>query len=297
MAQDPQKTLKQLLVPGAGTLVPGAANAITAKIIAQLGFEAAYVTGAGISNSYLGSPDIGLLSFSELVDHVMVMRDAVDLPLIVDGDTGFGNPINVRRTVRLLEQAGANAVQLEDQVFPKRCGHFEGQAVISAEARVQKIKAAVDARRSADFLVIARTDALAANGIDNALERARRYFEAGADLTFVEAPRTLADLELITASLPVPQVVNMVVGGRTPAVELADLQRLGFAMVLYANVALQAAMLATREALAELKRQGSLSAKSTLLVDFTERQRLVDKSFYDALEQRYAHRLADPDWP
>ena len=297
MAQDPQKTLKQLLVPGAGTLVPGAANAITAKIIAQLGFEAAYVTGAGISNSYLGSPDIGLLSFSELVDHVMVMRDAVDLPLIVDGDTGFGNPINVRRTVRLLEQAGANAVQLEDQVFPKRCGHFEGKAVISAEAMVQKIKAAVDARRSADFLVIARTDALAANGLDNALERARRYFEAGADLTFVEAPRTLADLELITASLPVPQVVNMVVGGRTPAVELADLQRLGFAMVLYANVALQAAMLATREALAELKRQGSLSAKSTLLVDFTERQRLVDKSFYDALEQRYAHRLADPDWP
>jgi 2-methylisocitrate lyase-like PEP mutase family enzyme len=287
MANQSTKNLRQLLRPGAGVLVPGAANALTAKIIEQLGFEAAYVTGAGVSNAYLGKPDIGLLSLNELVDHVMVIRDAVELPLIVDGDTGFGNPINVRRTVRLFERAGANAVQLEDQVFPKRCGHFDGKMVIPAEEMVQKVKAAVEARTSDDFLVIARTDAIATSGFEAALERAASYVEAGADLTFVEAPGTREHLERIGRSLAVPQVANIVVGGRTPPLPLEELKAFGFAMVLYANVALQAAMLATRRALEELKAAGMCSADSPLLVDFVERQRLVDKPFYDALERRY----------
>jgi 2-methylisocitrate lyase-like PEP mutase family enzyme len=293
MVEHSTTNLRTMLKPGAGILVPGAACALTAKIIERLGFDAVYVTGAGVSNSYLGVPDIGLLSLSELVDHVMVIRDAVQLPLIIDADTGFGNPINVRRTVRMLERAGANAVQLEDQVFPKRCGHFDGKMVIPTIEMVQKVKAAVDARSSDELLIVARTDAIATSGIEAALERANRYIEAGADLTFVEAPGNRDHLERIGRSLTRPQVVNIVVGGRTPPLPLEELKAMGFSMVLYANAALQAAMLATRRALEELKETGVFSANSPLLVDFSERQRFVDKAFYDGLERRYTPRVAE----
>ena len=171
-------------------LLPGASNALTARIIEDLGFKAIYVTGAGVTNTFLGVPDIGLISMTELANHVSAMRDVVALPLIVDADTGFGNPLNVTRTIRVLERSGANAIQLEDQEFPKRCGHFSGKSVIASTDMVQKIRAAADARIDPDLVIVARTDAIATHGFEDAMERAAAYIEAGADMTFVEAPRT-----------------------------------------------------------------------------------------------------------
>jgi 2-methylisocitrate lyase-like PEP mutase family enzyme len=284
---DLNKALRRALHKGAGAIVPGAADAIAARLIERTGFPAVYVTGAGIANAYLGAPDIGLVTLSELAANVALMRDAVDVPLIVDADTGFGNALNVARTVRVLERAGANAVQLEDQEFPKRCGHFAGKTVIPAGEMAAKVRAAVDARRDPDFLVIARTDAIAAHGIDDALARAQLYIEAGADLTFVEAPRSEADMARIPQSLPVPQVANLVVGGLTPLLPRAALQRMGFALVLYANAALQAALAAMKEVLRHLHEAGSLDNIAGRLMSFAERQDLVGKPQWDALEVRY----------
>jgi len=284
---DQNKALRRHLYKGAGLLVPGAANAVTARIIEELGFAAAYVTGAGVANSFLGVPDIGLLTLTELAQTVAAMRGCVALPLIVDADTGFGNAVNTARAVRVLERAGANAIQLEDQDFPKRCGHFAGKSVIPAAEMAMKVKAACEARRDPDFVVIARTDALAVNGIDDALERARRYIEAGADVTFIEAPRTNADMERI-AALPAPQLVNLVAGGLTPLLPRDELARMGFAIVLYANAALQAAMQAMKDVLFHLGKTGSLDGMADRLMPFDERQAIVAKPAYDALERRYA---------
>ena len=271
-------------------ILPGAANPLTARIISDLGFDSVYVTGAGIANTYLGVPDIGLVSLKELVDHVGAMRDVVDLPLLVDADTGFGNAVNVVRTVKQLEKAGASGVQLEDQVFPKRCGHFAGKKLIERGEMAQKIKAAVDHRVDRDFVIVARTDARTVLGLDAAIERAQEYIEAGADATFVEAPLDRSEFSRIARELPVPQIANMVFGGRTPPVEQQDLATMGFAGVLYANAALQAAVHGIREVLGELKRSGSLAAVKDKVASFEARQRLVDKQAFDRLEQRYASR-------
>jgi 2-methylisocitrate lyase-like PEP mutase family enzyme len=282
------KALRRALHKGAGAIVPGASNAVTARIIERLGFPAIYVTGAGVANAFLGVPDIGLLSVTELAANVAAMRECTTLPLIVDADTGFGNAVNTARTVKVLERAGANAIQLEDQEFPKRCGHFAGKTVIPAREMAEKVRAAAEARADRDFLVIARTDAIACTGIEDALARARLYIEAGADLTFVEAPQTEADMARIASSLPVPQVANMVAGGLTPLLPRAELQRLGYALVLYANAALQAAMLAMKEVLEHLRDRGSLDGAGHRLMPFAERQDIVGKPDYDALERRHA---------
>jgi 2-methylisocitrate lyase-like PEP mutase family enzyme len=279
--------LKRALGERRALLVPGAGDALAARIIEDLCFEAVYLTGAGLANMALGVPDLGLVTFTELVDAAAAIADATALPLIVDADTGFGNPLNVVRAVRALERAGASALQLEDQVFPKKCGHFAGKAVIPAAEMAAKVKAAVDARQDANLLVIARTDALATEGIDRAIERARAYVEAGADATFVEAPTSAADLARIPRELAVPQVANMVVGGRTPLLAQAELARMGFGLVLYANAALQAAVKAMQEVLGALKRDGSLDRVADRLADFAERQRVVGKDRWDALEARY----------
>jgi 2-methylisocitrate lyase-like PEP mutase family enzyme len=235
-------------------------------------------------------PDIGLVTLSELAMTTAAIAQACPLPLVVDADTGFGNAVSVYRTVRVLEQAGAAAIQLEDQVFPKRCGHFAGKAVIGAGEMCAKLRAAADAREDRNLLLIARTDARATDGLEAALERAAAYVEAGADLTFVEAPASAAEMREITARLAVPQVANMVVGGRTPLLPQAELAAMGFGMVLYANAALQAAMRAMAEVLGALRRDGGLGAVADRLAAFEERQRLVGKGFYDDLEQRYAVR-------
>lgn len=282
------RALKGALAERRAVLVPGAYDALSARVAADLGFEVLYVTGAGVTNARLGQPDVGLITLTELASTVAAMREVVDLPLIVDADTGFGNAINVRRTVRALERAGANAIQLEDQVSPKRCGHFAGKDVVAADEMVQKVRAAVDARHDPDLVIVARTDARATLGLDEALGRAQRYLDAGADMTFVEAPQGLEEIREIPRRLAAPQLVNMVIGGRTPFVPLEDLRAMGFSVVLYANAALQGAVHGMQQALRTLRDGGGLREGSGLVASFAERQRLVGKDEFDGLERRYA---------
>jgi 2-methylisocitrate lyase-like PEP mutase family enzyme len=282
------KLLRLKLEERRGLLVPGAADALAARVIANLGFEAIYITGAGVTNTLLGMPDLGFISLPELAQQTSAIRDAVDLPIIVDADTGFGNPLNVRHTVHVLERAGANAIQLEDQIFPKRCGHFSGKQVIAAEEMMAKIRAAADARSSQDFLIIARTDARAVHGFDSAIDRATKWIEAGADVTFVEAPESLDEVNRIPALLRVPQVLNMVPGGKTPIVDAAALASMRYALVLYANAALQGAIAGMQAALSELKARGLLDESSGKIASFVERQELVQKPLFDELERKYS---------
>ena len=284
---DRRRTFREKMDRREAMIIPGAGNALTARVIADQQFDAVYVTGAGIANTYLGAPDIGLVTLTELAGTVSAISEICHLPLVVDIDTGFGNAINTQRTVRLIERAGACAMQLEDQVFPKKCGHFSGKAVISVEEAVLKIKAAVDAREDANTMIIARTDARAIDGIEAALDRAEAFVDAGADMIFVEAPRSEDEMRMITRRLDVPQVANMVVGGKTPLTSQSRLAELGFSLVLYANTPLQAAMRAMSEVLGVLKADGDVSAVIDRLADFEERQRLVDKDSYDGLEDRY----------
>jgi 2-methylisocitrate lyase-like PEP mutase family enzyme len=261
-----------------------------AKVIEDLGFEVVYVSGAGLANMHLGAPDIGLTTLTELALAVAAIADAVEIPIIVDADTGFGNALNMTRTVRTLERAGAAALQIEDQVFPKRCGHFSGKDVISVDEMVQKVKAAVDARKDGDLQIIARTDARAVEGFDRALDRARAFIEAGADVTFVEAPTSLDELARIGKDLPVPQIANIVFGGATPDPGRERLGQMGFSIVLYANAVLQAALKASYEVLELLRDHGSLGPAVSRLATFEERQRAVAKHEWDALEERYRAR-------
>ena len=284
----PSKHLRKILTQQRAVLLPGAANALTARVIEDVGFEAIYVTGAGVTNTFLGLPDIGLISLTELANHLSAMRDAVRLPLVVDADTGFGNAINVGRTIQVLERSGASAIQLEDQEFPKRCGHFSGKSVIARDEMVQKIRAAADARVNPDLVIIARTDAIAVNGFEDAIERSQAYVEAGADVTFVEAPRTREQLADIPKRLGVPQLINIVAGGLTPMLELPEFERMGYSLVLYANAALQASVAAMQKVLGHLKANGSLDGVSDQLATFVERQRLVQKPRFDALQKKYS---------
>jgi len=281
------RRLKELLARRAAVTVPGAANALFARMIEDLGFEAVYVTGAGIANMLLGAPDVGLTTMTEVRDTVAAIAEAVSIPIIVDADTGYGNAVNVVRTVRALERAGAAGIQIEDQVFPKKCGHFAGKDVIATQEMVQKIRAAVDARHDQSLQIIARTDAYAVEGLERALERAHAYVAAGADATFVEAPTTLSELARIPQELNVPQVANIVFGGKTPDPGREKLAELGFSAVLYANAALQAALKASYDVLAVLKREGSLQSVADRLAGFEERQRVVAKGEWDAREVRY----------
>jgi len=269
-------------------LLPGAANALAARIIADMGFEAIYLSGAGLTNTYLGMPDMGFVGLQEIAQHTATIRDATDLPIIVDADTGFGNALNVRHSIRTLERAGASAVQIEDQVNPKRCGHFAGKDVVDlAEAR-SRIKAAADARQDPNLLIVARTDARATLGFNAAIERAQAFIEDGADITFVEAPESVDEIRATPERLAgTPQLVNLVVGGRTPIIGLDELGQMGFSLVLYANVALQGAVFGMQAALGQLKANGSMD-ESGPVASFKERQRLVNKPFYDDLEKRYA---------
>ena len=278
---------KDLLSQKRALTLPGAANAMFARVVEDLGFEACYVSGAGIANMHLGAPDIGLTTLTEIANAVSAISDAITLPLMVDGDTGFGNAVNMHRTIKVLERAGAAAIQIEDQVFPKKCGHFNGKEVIPCAEMVAKIKAAVDARTDADFQIIARTDARAIEGIDKAIERAHAFIEAGADATFVEAPLDFDEMARIARELVVPQIANIVFGGKTPDPGRASLADMGFGGVLYANASLQAALRAAYQVLGSLKEHGSLDLVADQLASFEERQRVVDKPKWDAMEARY----------
>jgi 2-methylisocitrate lyase-like PEP mutase family enzyme len=281
------KTMRGLLVPGAGHIMPGAANALAARVIEATGHKMMMLSGAAVANTYLGVPDIGLVSMSELAAHVAAMRDVVGIPILVDADTGFGNAINTRRTVQALERAGANAIMLEDQTYPKRCGHFEGKDVIPKAEMVSKLKAAVDARVDPDLMILARTDARAVEGFEAALDRARAYKEAGADFLFVEAPITKEELTAIPKAVGGIHLCNMVIGGKTPLLSREELAAAGYAVICYANAALQASLLAMQEVLGHLNAKGSIVGVESKLMMFNERQKVLDAEKFRALEKRY----------
>lgn len=273
---------------GGPLILPGAPDALGARVIEALGFEAVYVTGAGVTNARLGVPDLGLITLTELADTVEGVRAAVALPIVVDADTGFGGPLNVRRTVQTLERRGANAIQLEDQTFPKRCGHFAGKEVIPAAEMVAKLHAALDARASDALLIIARTDARQMLGLEAALERAELYREAGADVIFVEAPKSADELAQVGRRLDGPLLVNIVEGGATPQLPASELSALGFTVVLYANAALRGALHGMQVVLGHLRETGSTLGAHEQMVGWAERQALVGKPLFDALSERYA---------
>ncbi|WP_218241373.1 isocitrate lyase/PEP mutase family protein [Comamonas fluminis] len=282
-----KQKLKALADARRGVLVPGAFNAMSAKLIADLGFEAIYVTGAGVTNMWFGMPDQGFMGLTDIADHTARIRDAVDVPLLVDADTGFGNAVNTYHAVRTLERAGADCIQLEDQVSPKRCGHFNGKAVIETSEMLGKIKAAVDARRDSGTLIMARTDAAAVHGFEAAIERAQQFQEAGADILFVEAVTKAEEVRALPQRLKAPQLMNMVIGGKTPIFNADELGALGFGFVLYANAALQGAVAGMQKCLTLLRDEHKVDEDPAIVAPFLERQRLVNKDFWDALEQKY----------
>jgi len=249
-------------------VAPGVYDAFGAVFAEQAGFEALYLSGASIAYTKLGRPDIGLVSVSEVEATLAAICDRMNLPVIVDADTGFGNALNVMRTVRQLERAGAAAIQLEDQSTPKRCGHLEGKSLVPSAEMAGKIKAAVDARAAA--LIIARTDAIAVEGLQRALERAERYLEAGADVLFIEAPRSLDEMKAVTQrfSARVPLLANMVEGGKTPLLPAASLEALGFALVIFPGGLARRLGHAAREYFEALKRDGSTDALRERMLDF-----------------------------
>lgn len=270
-----------------GLLVPGAFNALSARVVADMGFEAVYLSGAGLTNMMYGLPDLAFIGLQDVAQATAAIRGAVDIPLIVDADTGFGNALNVAHAVKVLERAGADALQLEDQIFPKRCGHFSGKEVAPLSEMIGKIHAAVDARQDNNFMVIARTDARSSLGFEAAVERAMRMAEAGADMLFVEAPETLDEVRQLPGMLSAPQVMNIVVGGKTPTLTKSELAALGYGMVLYANTGLQGALLGMQKALGALRADGIVHEDPNLLAPFQERQRLVNKQAFDAMDRKY----------
>jgi 2-methylisocitrate lyase-like PEP mutase family enzyme len=263
MSQDFLKRLKS----GPSVLVPGAYDALSALLIEQAGFEAIYVSGASVAYTQLGRPDIGLVSFDQVADVVSRMRERVSLPILVDADTGFGNALNVQRTVRVLERFGATAIQIEDQDFPKRCGHLAGKKLISAAEMVGKIHAACDARDQA--LIIARTDAIAVEGFEAALDRASAYIEAGADIIFVEAPRTLEEMKRVVEVLGAraPLIANMVEGGMTPILSLDELDALGFRLAISPGAMVRAIIPQMEAFLASLKTHGATKPFADRMTD------------------------------
>jgi 2,3-dimethylmalate lyase len=268
-------------------IAPGAPNALTARVIADVGFPCVYVSGAGVANWSLAVPDLGLTTRSDVVHEVTRICDAVDVPVIADADTGYGNALAVRRTVREFERAGVAAIQLEDQVDPKRCGHFDGKAVIPVDEMLGKLAAALDARDDAGLVVVARTDALAVEGIDAAIERAHAYREAGADAIFVEAPLDRTELIRIGAEVPGPLVANMVEGGKTPLTSRADLGAMGFDLVIYANVAPRAALHAMQDVLHVLLVEGDTRSVEERIASVDERNRLTGMAAWRDLDARY----------
>lgn len=253
-------------------LAPGVYDALTASLAADAGFEALYVSGASIAYTRLGRPDIGLVSMAEVAETITMIRDRVATPLIVDADTGYGNPLNMQRTMRLFERAGANALQIEDQTFPKRCGHLADKSVIPTGEMVGKIKAATDARASTETLVIARTDAIAVEGFDRAMERAHAYAEAGADMLFVEAPGSAEELSRVVAGLKgtLPLMANMVEGGRTPIKSTAALEELGFSLVIFPGGIVRALARAAQDFYASLKAHGTTDPFRDRMFDFDQ---------------------------
>ena len=286
----PRARLRELVSAPAPLVAPGAYDALSARLIEQGGFHAVYMSGFGTTASLIGRPDVGLLSATEMVDNARRIVSAVDVPVIADADTGYGNAINVVRTVQLYEQAGVSAIQLEDQVTPKKCGHMGGKVLIGADEMVGKLQAAVAARRDADLMIIARTDAVAVAGVDDAIDRARAFAKAGADALFVEAPASADDIVRVAKELRgvAPLVFNWAEGGRTPPLSLKHITELGFSLVIYPIGTLLAATAGIRALLATLASDGTPTAALPGLPTFAEFTDMVGLPEVQDLEQRFA---------
>lgn len=262
-------SLRARLAQDTPLLAPGAYDALSALLIEQAGFEAIYLSGASIAYTQLGRPDIGLVSFDHVADVVGRVAERVSLPLIVDGDTGFGNAVNVQRTVRIFERMGASAIQLEDQTFPKKCGHLADKSLVPTAEMAGKIRAALDARASDETLIIARTDAIGVEGFEAALDRAHAYVEAGADVLFVEAPRSIGEMSAIAHAFAgrVPLLANMVEGGKTPLLDAGELGRIGFKLVISPGALVRALVPAAEAFLASLKANGATRPFAERMID------------------------------
>ncbi len=285
--------LRRLLDSNEPIVAPGVYDGLTARLVERAGFNAAMVTGAGVAASTLAVPDVGLATMSEVLTQTKNIAQAVDIPVVADCDTGYGNPLNVRRTVQEFETTGVAGLFIEDQVAPKRCGHFRGKSVVAVEEMVQKIRAAVDARRDRDLLLIARTDAAAVSGIEAAVDRARAYVDAGAEMLFVEAPQTRTDLEYVAAQLGplgVPLMVNLVEGGRTPLLPVTELAKIGFRFVSFSGSLQKAAIKAMQDLLVSLRDDGDVAAfYPSHMVSLDERSEILGLPAFFELEQRYVH--------
>ena len=279
--------LRELLKKKDILVAPGAHDALTAKIVAKAGFAAVYFTGYGQAASHLGGPDVGLMTMTEMVMRARNFVAAVDVPVIADADTGFGNAVNTMRTVREYEAAGVAAIQLEDQVAPKKCGHMVGRQVVPLEEMVGKIKAAVAARQDPDLVIIARTDARTSMGIEEALRRGKAFAEAGADLLFIESPESVEEMRLITSSFGIPVMANMVEGGRTPLYSAQELQQLGYQIVIFPTSSTYITALAVTKAMEELKRSGTTKSLLSQMIPFEQFNELVGLPAVRETEQCY----------
>lgn len=268
-------------------VLPGVFDALSARIAEQVGFEAMFQTGYGSAAALLGMPDFGFLNAGETVDNARRIIRAVNIPVLVDADTGYGNPLNVWRLVRDLEAAGAAGIFLEDQVWPKRCGHMAGKDVISRDDYLPKLKAAIEARKSRDFIIVARTDARAPAGLDEAIERGKAYRKAGADVIFVEAPRSIEELKKVADEIDAPLVANMIEDGVTPTMPARDLLKLGYRIAVFPLSGLYGATFAMREVFTELKKTGATKNTRKMMVTFKDFNRFVDLQKYIDLEKRY----------
>jgi methylisocitrate lyase len=269
-------------------VLPGVFDALSAKIAERVGFDAIFQTGYGSSAALLGMPDFGLLNSGETVDNAMRIIRAVGVPVLVDADTGYGNPLNVWRLVRDLESLGAAGIFLEDQVWPKRCGHMVGKDVIPKDEYIPKLKAALEARRSKDFIIVARTDARAPIGLEEAIERGKAYRKAGADVIFVEAPRSVEELKRVANEIDAPLVANMIEDGVTPNLSASELLKLGYHMAVFPLSAIYSATFAMRQVLTELRNTGTTKAARNIMVTFKDFNELMNLDQFMDLERRYA---------
>jgi carboxyvinyl-carboxyphosphonate phosphorylmutase len=291
-------SLAELLEGGEMVLAPGCYDALAARLVEEAGFAAAYMTGFGTAASRLGRPDVGLLTLTEMADNARRVAQAVEIPVIADADTGYGNPINVIRTVQEYESAGVAAVHIEDQVMPKKCGHMEGKELIATDEMVAKVEAAVAARQSPSFLIIARTDARAPEGLDAAIERARAYHRAGADVLFVEAPQSVQEIETIASTFKdVPLLFNYAEGGKTPPVSHEQLRRLGFSIVIFPISTLLTATAAIRAALAQIKADGTPIELLGGMLPFNDFLDFIGMPEIRELEDRFATTRTNPNTP
>ena len=289
----PRQGLRRLIGKAGYTMAPGAYDTLTARLVEAAGFAAVYLTGGGYSRAS-GYPDLGLLSLTENVQFIGRTVEAVGIPVIADADTGYGNAINVIRTVREYEKTGVAGFHIEDQVSPKKCGHYEGKEVISRAEVVGKIKAAVDTRRDADLVIIARSDARAVEGLEAAIDRVNAYLEAGADVGFVEAPQTVEELRIVGKTVRGPALVNVFEGGKTPMLGATELEAMGFRLGIYPSQTHRAAIRAAQRVLAAMKRDGDTRAIETELATFQEREDAVGTAAWRTLEEKYMRIDGEP---